>query len=643
MITSRFEDVNSTTLIGRGIRLAIIYEWYRTKVEPQDAAAFDRVGVVSGLGWTRKGSYSANDLREYVQEIVLDRYPSGEIITRWMSTNNIFTDSKDVQIGNHATIQSISGNATTNIYHSNRGDLVDLYGSVYRKIPVGDIIVRRNVSNQIIEVAVEALFQGITPGTSHAHSRVTKVRKTVQHAEILGLQGSFTSITVELVDGAQGDFETISQRVCRELASRRSPLFPQLVGMGWSEQPTWIVHDNLANGKEFIDQILAERNGVVSHYLWYTICTSVFALNDDKTLTLPLSADWGLWMFNLRTHAWQYDIPAISLSPPNIDLSLQPITIAPTPLRQETPPQLQPTEIIAFIENQFGDFLHAIASSGFTRHVEDLSGFARHGRLTFGTVVNRNNPKILAHLPSIYPPQWDFKNWSTGVEAVYSTTVCITDICFSLVGTIYKGPPSSPPIYLFVPPVPVEQISGIYSIWYPLVSPPFYWSFDPNGRQAIPENDWEKHGVSGLKVLSWIGSSWTSWEYDAVYNHLQTKNHEFDGRRYAQDRGYLELIQGDPHDQRISELKESDMPKVTDDSNSPYTSNTRTMKPKQSHLSGIVKNRRRNPRIARYIQIITTRRQSSRRFMRTTRGSKASSPASSNGARANKARKQRKT
>ncbi|KAK1230766.1 hypothetical protein PQX77_006133 [Marasmius sp. AFHP31] len=637
-----------------------------------------------------------------------------------MSTNNIFTDSKDVQIGDNATFQSIGGNVTTtNIYHSNKGDLVDLYGSKYRKIPVGDIIVQRNVSNEIMEVTVEALNQAATPGTSQAHSRVTKVRKTVQHAGILELQGSFTSITVELVDGAQGDFETITKHVCRELASRRSPVFPQLVGMGWSERPTWIVHDNLANGREFIEQVGAGGGGVVFYYLWYTKTTSFNALRNDNTLTIPVSARWGFWTFNLRTRAWLYDIPtisispAISLSPPNTDLSFGPLGYSPIPLRQETPPQLQPTEIVAFVERQFGDFLHVIASSGITRHVQDLSDFARHGHLTFGAVVNRNNPKILAHLPSTYPPQWYFENWSTDVEAVYSTTVpwrvdlttnhlqsnlklhfswgfpgrfqqhiaylaqsllfadprqdlsndlgkcatlacpppnknhfssvCVTDVRFFLVGTIDKGPPSSPSIYLFVPPVPVELRSGIYSMRYPLVSPLFYWSFDPNGRQVIPENDWEKHGIPRLKVLSWISSSWALGTYGVVYNHLQTRNYELDGRRYARERGYLELIHGDPHDRSIFELEESDMPKVTDDSYLPSTTNARTMKHKRSYLSGIVKNRRTNPRIARYIQIITTRRQSSRRFMKTTRGSKTSSSASATRAWANKARKQRKT
>ncbi|KAK1223044.1 hypothetical protein PQX77_014080 [Marasmius sp. AFHP31] len=423
-------------------------------------------------------------------------------------------------------------------------------------------------------------------------------------------------------------------------------------------------------------------------------------------------------MFNLRTHAWLYDIPAISISPaislfpPNTDLSPEPLNYPPVPLRQETPPQLQPTEIVAFVERQLSDFMYVIASSGITRHVEDLSDFARHGRLTFGAVINRNNPEILAHLPSIYPPQWDFQNMSTGVEAVYSTTVpwlvdlptnhlqsnldlhfswrlpdhfhqrtaylaqslafadprqdlsnnlgkcttvacppptknhsssvCVTDVHFSLLGTIDKGPPSSPSIYLFVPPVPVEQRSGIYYIQYPLVSPMFYWSFDPNGRQVIPENDWEKHGIPRLKVLSWIGSSWALGTYRVVHNHLQTRNYELDGRQYTRERGYPELIHGDPHDPSIFELEESDMPKVTDDSYLPHTTNARTMKHKRSYLSGIVKNRRTNPRIARYIQIITTPKQSSRRFMKTTRGSKTSSSASATRAWANKARKQRK-
>ncbi|KAJ8090919.1 hypothetical protein PM082_024843 [Marasmius tenuissimus] len=36
--------------------------------------------------------------------------------------------------------------------------------------------------------------------------------------------------------------------------------------------------------------------------------------------------------------------------------------------------------------------------------------------------------------------------------------------------------------------------------------------------------------------------------------HLRNKGYESNGRQYAQDHGYSELIQGDPHDQRIEKL-----------------------------------------------------------------------------------------
>ncbi|KAK1223048.1 hypothetical protein PQX77_014084 [Marasmius sp. AFHP31] len=321
-----------------------------------------------------------------------------------MTTNNIFTDARDIQLGNNATIQTVSGNLTTNTYHNDRGDTVELYGDTFRKILMGDIIVRKDVSSQVLEVTVEPRHRGSERGTSQ-QSTVMRVRKTMKHVEVMGLPGAFTSITVEPLDGTQEDLGIISERVCRELASQRSALFPQLVGIGQSKRPMWIVHDELANGTEFTKKIWDERVGVVYYYLWYTHWDTYIALREDKTLAIPVSVESGFWMFNLKTHTWQYDIPAISLSPPNTDPSLEPLHYPPTPLRQETPPRLNPTGIVTFVENQFGDFLHVIASMGQIRHVKDLSSFARHGHLTFGAVVNQNNPKILAHLAPKTSPQ----------------------------------------------------------------------------------------------------------------------------------------------------------------------------------------------------------------------------------------------
>ncbi|KAJ8074630.1 hypothetical protein PM082_022208 [Marasmius tenuissimus] len=190
-------------------------------------------------------------------------------------------------------------------------------------------------------------------------------------------------------------------------------------------------------------------------------------------------------------------------------------------------------------------------------YVKDLSDFARHGLLTFGAVVDHNESEILAHLPSCPSPQWYFQNLSVGASASYSATVFTTDVRFSIVGTMQNNSKSSTPIYLFVPPISVEHINGMYSIRYPLVDPSFNWSFDPNGRQVIPEKDWEMHGLAKLEVLWWIGSCWDSSEYWAVLRHLQMKNTDLDGRRYAEERGYPELVQSGPPEQRMFDLFDS--------------------------------------------------------------------------------------
>ncbi|KAJ8074717.1 hypothetical protein PM082_022295 [Marasmius tenuissimus] len=358
---------------------------------------------------------------------------------------------------------------------------------MFRKILMGNIIVRRDVSLQDLEVVVENKHQESDCGESQ-QSKVMRVRKTMQHIEVMGLPGKFTSIAIERLDRTQEDLDIVS----------------------------------------------AER---------------------------------GFWNFNLKTHTWQYDIPSISLSPPNTDLSLAPFYYPPTPLRQETPPRLDPTEIVAYVENQLGDFLHVIASSGQTRHVEDLSDFTRHGLLTFGAVVDRNQPEILAHLPYTPAPQWCFGNLSTGVEATYSTSVFITDVRLSLVGTIPNNSTSSIPIYLFVPPIPIDHSDGVYSIHYPLVAPLSYWSLDPNGEHAISEEDWEMNGIPKLEVLSWIGASWRSGHYWAVEEYFQTRNYDLDGRKYASEHRYPVLIPGDPFDVRFCNWNESETGEDWSDTN----------------------------------------------------------------------------
>ncbi|KAK1219823.1 hypothetical protein PQX77_017451 [Marasmius sp. AFHP31] len=112
------------------------------------------------------------------------------------------------------------------------------------------------------------------------------------------------------------------------------------------------------------------------------------------------------WSFSLNTGSWKYDLLSVSISPLCDDTSLDRIVYKPKdPLYQNTKmPRLNANEVVAYFEHEFGDYLYMVAALGQTRQVglggKLVDDFVRHGCLTFGAVVNRRKPGIIAHLPS---------------------------------------------------------------------------------------------------------------------------------------------------------------------------------------------------------------------------------------------------
>ncbi|KAK1215752.1 hypothetical protein PQX77_021641 [Marasmius sp. AFHP31] len=516
-----------------------------------------------------------------------------------MAVSRFFTNASNTQIGDGATFSNVGRDQVTIYNDSGRGSQwVTLNGDTYRRFHMGEIILKRNVSSTIMTVTVNTR-RGSGTLQELGDLKALKVRKTTQHVGLLGLPGGFTAVQVETVEKDQTEeLSNIMDRLCREMSSQRSPLITHLVGLGWSERPTFIFHDELANGDEYMDKIIAQGIWVVYYYLWYTHTTSFLTLEHDKSLGISVSSSEMFWTFNPRTHAWQYDVASVSISPPNDDTSLDPFLYSPTPLRQDTRPRLDADGIVACFEEQFGDFLHLIASPGEIRHVKDLSEFARHGFLTFGVVVNRNKPRILAYFPSTPSPEWEFWSRSADVQAHYSTSVpsrvdlsfqntdcnrvdlhfslCLSDLLrrrtayvsqsvpfakdcddprndlvfideiqFSLVGTFQYNPAkSTTPAYLFIPPIPVELVEDVPCICYPLPDAPFFWCSDSNGQNVIYQEDWEAYGIPQLEILTWIGSSWDYRQYETVYDHLHKRNYPLDGRQYTREHGYPELVYG---------------------------------------------------------------------------------------------------
>ncbi|KAK1233612.1 hypothetical protein PQX77_003222, partial [Marasmius sp. AFHP31] len=356
----------------------------------------------------------------------------------------------------------------------------------------------------------------------------------------------------------------------------------------------------LTNGREFYRLY---RNTEVYAYLQYTHKLAIQALRADESLTFPVSDNWSDWTFNLNTGHWLYD-PTFA----SIKYWERSSDFSPVPLPQGTRPQLDVDAIAAYFERVFGSMWYLITSFGKTWK-GGLSAYAPHGLLTFGAVVRYLRDDVLAHFPSTPCPEWHFESRSHNIKATYSNKVfarvdlefttshdtqvnlrfsmriplddrdrlraaylsqhdsstagytryLVDEIGFSIVGSFDHTPPTRLPIYLFVPPLCTEYINGMHCLRIPLPDF-FYWTSDPEGRVRLPKEGRGRYcsGIPNLQVETYIGSIWWPSDLEVVTRHLRNKGYESNGRQYARDHGYPELIQGDPHVKRMVELEFSD-------------------------------------------------------------------------------------
>ncbi|KAK1227383.1 hypothetical protein PQX77_009621 [Marasmius sp. AFHP31] len=509
-----------------------------------------------------------------------------------------FSNARDTTVGDYANFQTVLGNSMTTHYHnSERDDRVTLHERTVRRIIEGDINFQRVLSSKILSVNIKA---GASTSTE---SQVVKVKRMEQTATIYGYRGKFTATSFEPV--AEKDWESFNEimKAILEAAMRgRSALLKQVFAVVESNVMTLIAHDEaaeLANGFEFTGRYW-EKEWIVYYYLNYTCSIAVQSLRNDETVRFPVAFRWEDWSFNLQTLSWQYDPASLCLDPPNKE-HLEPFYYPPLPLRQENLPRLNIAEITACVEEGFGDVLHLIVSEG-DGWITDLSDYARHGLLTLGAVVDSNKHGILAHLPSIPPPEWFCCSRTPNVKANFSSSVpgrvdllfektgdvnvpldfgwrisendrfqlCCAFLCqslgfcddsedvrdvifidqlgFRLEGTFHNDPTSrSTPAYLFVRPLPTEFVNNAHCVRYPFPENLFYWTYDPQGRNTIAEVDWKRFGIPELSMKGWIGTYWEEEKYDTVRDHLHSRNFTLDGKQYARERGYPELIFGVQH------------------------------------------------------------------------------------------------
>ncbi|KAK1224131.1 hypothetical protein PQX77_012990 [Marasmius sp. AFHP31] len=512
-----------------------------------------------------------------------------------MSGLTFFANARGTTIGANATFQAAYGNAVINNHPqcTHGEDRVIVHGKTYRCIIDGDLVYRRRLSSEVISVAIKPESgDGIS---TLPESQMVQVRKTKQTATVIGVEGMFTVTTYEPAGESDDGFKSVLEHVLKAATSLRSPFLTQLFAFGGSNLSAMIVHDELADGQGYADQ-LWKTNQIVYYYFDYTLRTAFESLRDDETV---VTHRWRDWSVNLKTLSWQYDPASVALDPPSEEYLL-PFPNHLPPLRQDTIQHLNTAEIVACVEETLGDVLCLLASSGW-RWDGDLSSAAKHGFLTFGAIVDLNKAGILAHFPSPPPLEWICKSLHPDVKANFSSSVprrvdfsfrktgdfqvnldfgwqvpernhnqlrtaflCqslpflllnnwedarqvvyVNQVGFSLTTTLRHNPiTSSKPTYLFVPPLPIKIINNMHCVPYPLPQPLFFWSHDPHGKEAIGEEKWEELGIPKLELEYWVGSHWLREDYDLVYEHLRSREYDWNGREYAREHDYPELTYG---------------------------------------------------------------------------------------------------
>ncbi|KAK1229588.1 hypothetical protein PQX77_007340 [Marasmius sp. AFHP31] len=517
-----------------------------------------------------------------------------------MSSN--FRNAQHTTIGDCANFQNVAGNSTityNNYHNSERRDLITVNGRTVRKVIDGDIIFRRHLWSRVLSIQIK-------PEGTSTESQVVKVRKTSRVAEIFGSPGTFTATTFEPVDEKDRDeFVKIVKNILEAVMCRRSAFLTQVFAVANSNELTMIFHDELVNAGEVSGRYW--KDCVVFYYLVYTLVAAIGSLRDDETVTFPVAKRLDIWWFNLKSLTWNYDPASVLLNPPSEE-DLRPFYNPLISLRQDTLPHLNINEIVVCVENNFGDVLHLIATSTRWRYCS-LSDFTHHGLLTFGAVVDLNKREILAHFPSASSLEWFCMSNHLDVEASHCSSswqvdlalcetgdvrvtldfgwrilekdrtqlrcaflcqslrfcddsddaedvVYVNQVGFRLTGHFLDDPAThSTPAYLFVQPLPTKFLNNMHCVHYPFPENLYYWSHDPQGGSAIAEEDWEKCGIPKLTVGEWIGTCWREYEYTCVRDCLCSRAYELDGRQYARDHGYPELVLGDPHEPvRIEEL-----------------------------------------------------------------------------------------
>ncbi|KAF9262519.1 hypothetical protein L218DRAFT_386345 [Marasmius fiardii PR-910] len=256
--------------------------------------------------------------------------------------------------------------------------MADFGSSTLRVIDMCDVNMLKQVSSRTVYVSVQS--RSLKP-TNPFRSRLenqkgsVKIRKKVQSAEIVQFgDRRFTVVTFEPdPEEDAANIRKVLQPLYQAAVSSRQVSLTQIFGVSRSTVAALIYHDELVDGDDILLRYFSYKTPIIFHYLWCRYNPAYWAAVESLENSSISVLDRSYWMFNLRTHSFQYDIPSRALSYAAevkedrfmrgfLDDTLFPL------MSTSCNPMLNSSEIVSAFPN-FMDWVSAVGETAYTRWI----------------------------------------------------------------------------------------------------------------------------------------------------------------------------------------------------------------------------------------------------------------------------------
>ncbi|KAJ8075342.1 hypothetical protein PM082_019680 [Marasmius tenuissimus] len=207
--------------------------------------------------------------------------------------SSFFAGATNTKIGPGSSFQNVEGDVHHHYdatYQEEEENRVMPRQKRYREVFEGDVLVGKQTWSQEMEVVIRER-EPLTDSVSFRDSGETRIAvvKRFHTATLYPHNYMVTVMTFEPKEKKDRETTRLLWEVLyKALSAHRTRQVVQMLGLMTAEMPTFILHEELVNGEEFVDRY-SHTQRLVFEYLFYTQTVAISTLRADKSLRISVS------------------------------------------------------------------------------------------------------------------------------------------------------------------------------------------------------------------------------------------------------------------------------------------------------------------------------------------------------------------